>query len=119
MMGPYAPHYWTLIFCNVGVLQLFWFKKVRTSATWMFVTSFLVNLGMWLERFIIIPVSLHRDFLPSSWGMYHGDGWEWATLLGTFGQFLVFFLLFLRALPVISISELRELIHKSKREGET
>src|SRR6185295_1463879 len=70
--GPYAPMYFGLLFCNVGVIQLLWFRRVRTNVVLLFVISLLVNVGMWLERYIIVVTSLHRDFLPSSWGMYAG-----------------------------------------------
>ena len=73
MTGPYAPVYWALILCNVVVPQVLWFKRVRTSVPALFVISLIVNVGMWLERFVIIVTSLHRDFLPSSWGMYRAD----------------------------------------------
>jgi len=115
-LGPYAVHYWTLIFCNVISIQTLWFKRVRTSPWILFGLSFVVNVGMWMERFIIIIVSLHRDFIPANWGMYHGNGWDWATYIGTMGQFLFLFFLFIRALPVISISELRELVQKKNTE---
>jgi Ni/Fe-hydrogenase subunit HybB-like protein len=118
-LGPYATHYWTLIFCNAISIQLLWFKKIRTSPWILFGLSFVVNIGMWMERFIIIIVSLHRDFIPANWGMYHGNGWDWATFIGTMGQFLFFFFLFIRALPVIAISELRELVYKQNSKKET
>jgi molybdopterin-containing oxidoreductase family membrane subunit len=70
---------------------------------------------MWGERFVIVIISLHRDFLPSSWGMYYPTRWDWAVLLGTIGFFLFCFILFARLLPVISISEMRELVHSSHK----
>src|SRR5205823_3695367 len=83
--GPYHFHYAALILCNVIAPQALWFRPVRTSAVWLWVVSMFVNVGMWLERFIIVVTSLHRDFLPSSWGIYHGTIWDWAIFLGTLG----------------------------------
>ena len=72
MTGPYAVMYWALIFCNGIVPQFLWIKKIRLNAAILFVISLIVNVGMWLERYVIIVTSLHRDFLPSSWGLYTG-----------------------------------------------
>jgi molybdopterin-containing oxidoreductase family membrane subunit len=112
MSGPYAPYYWALIACNIAIPQLFWFRKARTSIPALFVIAFVVNLGMWLERFVIVVTSLHRDFMPSAWGMYAPTRWDWATLLGSLGLFLALFFLFVRFLPVISIFEMRSLLEE-------
>ena len=117
MRGPYAPVYWTVIFCNVAVPQLMWWKKVRLSALTLFAISIIVNIGMWLERFMIIVTSLHRDFLPSSWDVFYPTFWDFATLFGSLGAFGWLFLMFVRFLPAISISEMRKLALE-KREGE-
>jgi molybdopterin-containing oxidoreductase family membrane subunit len=118
MTGPYAPQYWALIFCNVVAPQVLWFKKVRMSVPTLFVISIIVNVGMWLERFIIIVTSLHRDFLPSSWGMFRPTIWDWSTYVGTIGLFLTLFFLFVRLLPVISIFEMRTIVPEAKvQEG--
>jgi molybdopterin-containing oxidoreductase family membrane subunit len=111
-VGPYWFTYYILIFCNVITPQFLWFRAIRRSVTGLFVISFIVQIGMWLERFVIIITSLHRDFLPSSWGMYVPTRWDWATLLGSIGFFTFCFLLFVRILPAISISEMRELVHE-------
>ncbi len=105
--GPYAVAVWTMFSCNVFAPQLFWFKKVRRSIPAMFVISIVVNIGMWFERFNIIVTSLHRDFLPSSWGMFHPTIIDILTFAGSVGFFLTMFLLFLRFLPVIAISEVK------------
>jgi Ni/Fe-hydrogenase subunit HybB-like protein len=118
MFGPYAPIYWLLIFCNVIVPQVVWFKKVRTNPGALFVIALLVNIGMWTERFVIVITSLHRDFLPSSWGIYNPTAWDWMTLLGSFGLFLSLLFLFLRVLPAISISEMRTLVRERKEPAE-
>ncbi|MCA9205174.1 MAG: polysulfide reductase NrfD, partial [Planctomycetales bacterium] len=110
--GPYAGLYWLLIFCNCLAPQLLWFKAVRRLPVILFVLSLVINVGMWLERFIICVVSLHRDHLPSSWDMYYPTFWDWAFYLGTIGLFLTLLLLFIRLLPVISISEMRELVEE-------
>jgi Ni/Fe-hydrogenase subunit HybB-like protein len=109
-VGPYAPLYWALIACNVILPQMLWSKRIRTSVGWLFVLSIVVNIGMWLERFIIVVTSLHRDFLPSSWGMYYPTGYDWATFLGTIGLFLALLFLFIRFLPMIAIFEMRTLV---------
>jgi len=114
MTGPYAPVYWSLIFCNVIVPQALWFKRVRTHVPTLFVISLIVNVGMWLERFVIVVTSLHRDFLPSAWGMYSPTIWDWATYVGTIGLFLMLLFLFLRFLPMISIFEMRSILPEAK-----
>jgi len=106
-LGPYRWHWYALIFCNVIAPQILWIKRVRDSVPMLFVISLVVSVGMWLERFIIIVTSLHRDFLPSSWDMYEGSRWDWGTFIGTFGLFLTLFFLFIRFLPSISIFEMR------------
>ena len=73
-----------------------------------------MNIGMWLERFVIVVTSLHRDFLPSSWGMYFPTVWDWATYIGTIGFFMFLIFLFVRVLPSISIFEVREVVHHEK-----
>jgi Ni/Fe-hydrogenase subunit HybB-like protein len=109
MGGPYAPLYWFLITCNGIVPQLLWMKTFRTKAIPLFIVCMFVNVGMWLERFIIIPTSLHRDFMPSSWGMYFPSIWDWTTFAGTIGLFLTLFYLFVRVLPMIAIFEVKTL----------
>ena len=110
VFGPYWKMYWMLILCNGLAPQMMWFRPIRTSATGLFITAMFVNVGMWLERVVIIPESLSRDFLPSSWGMYHGTVWDWAMFLGSIGLFIFLLFLFVRVLPMISIFEMRTLI---------
>jgi Ni/Fe-hydrogenase subunit HybB-like protein len=110
MTGPYAPMYWALIFCNVLAPNTLWIKNLRTNVAYLFVISLVVSVGMWLERYVIIVTSLHRDFLPSSWGTYHGTFYDWSTFIGTIGLFLTLLFLFLRILPAISIFEMRTLL---------
>jgi Ni/Fe-hydrogenase subunit HybB-like protein len=116
--GPYWKMYWMLILCNGLAPQLMWIKRCRTSAGWLFFTAMFVNVGMWLERFVIIPVSLHRDFLPSSWGMYHGTRWDWAMYIGSIGLFFFLLFLFLRFLPMISIFEMRTMLPEAQAHSE-
>jgi molybdopterin-containing oxidoreductase family membrane subunit len=117
MTGPYAPYYWTLLLCNLVVPQLLWSKQVRSSPLLLFVVAMFVNVGMWLERYIIVVTSLHRDYLPSSWDMYSGTIWDWATFIGTLGLFATAMFLFIRVLPMISIFEVRTLVTKPARKG--
>ncbi|MFZ3217768.1 MAG: NrfD/PsrC family molybdoenzyme membrane anchor subunit [Candidatus Acidiferrales bacterium] len=117
MTGPYAFFYWLLISCNIVIPQLMWSRKVRNSVGALFVIALIVNVGMWLERFVIVVISLHRDFLPSSWGMYYPTRWDWATFVGTIGLFLTLLFLFIRFLPVISIYEMRGLVEETNEEA--
>lgn len=105
--GPYWWAYWTMISCNVICPQLFWFKRIRTSMLAVFIISIFVNIGMWFERFVIVVTSLHRDFLPSNWGYYSPTFVDILTFVGTFGLFLTLFLLFIRFLPMVAISEVK------------
>jgi molybdopterin-containing oxidoreductase family membrane subunit len=118
MTGPYGWIYWTLLFCNLLTPQLMWFRRFRTRVGWLFAVAMVVNVGMWLERFVIVVTSLHRDFLPSSWGMYSPTFWDWATFVGTLGLFLTLFFLFIRFLPAISIFEMRTILPGARLEGE-
>ena len=110
LTGPYAPLFWSLLVCNILVPQLLWSERVKASVPALFVISILVNIGMWLERFIIVVTSLHRDFLPSAWGMYSPTGVDWGLLIGSIGLFLSLLFLFIRFLPMISIFEMRTLL---------
>ena len=116
MFGPYAPAWWLLMGCNVLVPQALWFKIIRTNPAILFVIALLVNVGMWTERYVIVVTSLHRDFMPSAWGMFHGTRWDWMTLIGSFGLFLSLLFLFFRLLPAISISEMRKLVSEKAEE---
>jgi Ni/Fe-hydrogenase subunit HybB-like protein len=120
MTGPYAATYWALIACNVVIPQGLWFQRVRTDPRLLFLIAMSVNVGMWLERYVIVVTSLHRDFLPSSWGMYGGTIWDWTLYFGSIGLFLTLFLLFIRFLPMISIFEMRTMLPEADvQEGET
>jgi molybdopterin-containing oxidoreductase family membrane subunit len=118
MTGPYAWSYWSLIGINAGMIQLLWFQKVRANVKLLFVLSLFVSVGMWLERFVIIVTSLHRDFLPSSWGMYYPTRWDFLTFIGTIGLFLTLFFLFMRFVPMIAMFEVRTLLPQAKVKSE-
>ena len=118
MTGPYAVFYWSLIAINAVMIQLFWFRRVRDNVALLFVLSLFVNVGMWLERFIIIVTSLHRDFLPSSWDMYAPTRWDFGMFAGTIGLFLALFFLFIRFLPAIAIFEMKAILPQAKLEPE-
>ncbi len=112
MFGPYGWSYWLLILCNIAIPQLLWSRKVRGNLVLLFCISIVINVGMWLERFVIIVTSLARDFLPSSWEMYYPTIWDFGMYTGTLGLFFTLFFLFIRFLPVISIAEMQELLHE-------
>jgi len=115
--GPYAPIYWLMVFCNVVVPNVFWWKKARQSIWTLWIASILVNVGMWTERFVIIVISLHRDFLPSSWAMYYPTWVDFSILFGTLGFFGTLFLLFLRFVPSVAASEVKELRRELEHEA--
>src|ERR1700757_4925866 len=116
--GPYAPFYYALILCNILTPQLLWFKKVRRNIAALFVMSLIINTGMWLERFVIVVISLTRDFMPSAWGRYSATVWDYLTFVGTLGLFTMLIFLFVRGLPAIAISEMRELVHEDSHSVE-
>ena len=112
--GPYKHMYWALLFCNLVGPQALWFRKVRRNVPALFVVAMIVSVGMWLERYIIVVVSLSRDFLPSSWGLYSGTIFDWMTYIGSIGLFIALLFLFIRILPMISIFEMRALLPEAK-----
>jgi molybdopterin-containing oxidoreductase family membrane subunit len=118
MFGPMGWSYWVLITCNIALPQLMWFRSVRTSPGKMFIMSFIVNSGMWFERFVIVVTSLTRDFLPSSWGTFKATRWDYATFIGTWGLFTTLFFLFIRFLPMVPMSEIRMMLPQAKVKHE-
>src|SRR5258707_10541547 len=112
--GPYSHYYWMLVLCNIILPQSLWFNKIRSTPWMLFIVACIVNTGMWLERFVIVVMSLQRDFLPSSCGMYWFTKWDVMILLGTMGFFTLLFFLFIRVMPAISIFEIRTLLPQSK-----
>ena len=118
MGGPSAWSYWALILCNFIAIQPLWSRKVRSSPAALFVVSMFVNVGMWLERFVIVVTSLQHDFMPSSWAMYYPTIWDVLTFVGTMGLFTTLLFLFIRFLPMISIFEMRTLVPEAEmKEG--
>jgi molybdopterin-containing oxidoreductase family membrane subunit len=112
--GPYALSYYSLLFFNLVVPQVLWFKKIRNNTFWLFMVSLDVLVGMWLERFVIVVVSLSRDFLNSSFGQYYPTQFDWAIFIGTLGFFAACMFLFMRLLPAVSISELKVLLPQAE-----
>jgi molybdopterin-containing oxidoreductase family membrane subunit len=108
--GPYAWAFWIMVFCNVVVPQIFWSKKLRSHIAVMFVASILINIGMWFERYVIIVSSLSQDFLPSSWQYFKPTIYDIGMLIGSFGIFLTLFLLFVRFLPMVAMSEVKAVL---------
>jgi Ni/Fe-hydrogenase subunit HybB-like protein len=108
--GYYRYAYWALISINVGFVNILWFPKVRKNSIALFFISGVVLVAMWLERFVIVVISLSKDYMVSAWGTYVPTRWDWATYIGTIGFFLFAFLLFIRVLPMISIFEMRDLL---------
>jgi len=107
--GPFHSVYWLMLFCNVVIPQFFWFKRARTSIAWMWIASILINIGMWCERFIIIVTSIQQDFLPSSWDAYSPTWVDWGMYIGSLCFFSTLFLLFLKFVPAVAVSEVKEL----------
>ncbi len=117
MFGPYGWSYWVLIFTNcVFPLTFLWSKRVRRSAFWLELICISVLIGMWFERYVIV-ITLSRDYVPSSWGRYAPTVWDYATMIGSLGLFLTLFFLFIRYLPMISITEMRELLPRKQGGG--
>jgi molybdopterin-containing oxidoreductase family membrane subunit len=113
--GPYWPGFAIMMAFNVVVPQLLWSRRVRTNAWLLFAIAILINVGMWTERFVIVIGALHRDYLPSSWHMFYGTAWDWATLAGTLALFGLLFLLFVRFLPLMSMAEERKLLREAQK----
>lgn len=114
LTGPYWPAYALLLLCNAVIPQLLWWKKFRTNVVVLWIISIVINIGMWLERFVIIVTSLHRDYLPSSWGMFIPTKWDLGTYFGSIGLFFALLFLFIRFLPMISIFETRQLMAETE-----
>lgn len=112
LFGPYGWSYWTLIFCNFVAPQVLWYRPWRLNPYILFVVCVIVLIGMWFERYVIV-ITLTREYMPSMWGRYSPTMWDWMLYIGTFGIFFTFFMLFVRYVPMISITEMRELLPKS------
>jgi molybdopterin-containing oxidoreductase family membrane subunit len=110
--GPYRYVYYLMLFCNIVVPQSFWWRRARRSVVWMWIASLLINVGMWCERFVIVVTSLHQDFIPSNWAMYYPTWVDFSLLIGTICFFGTLFLLFLKFVPAVAITEVKELRHE-------
>jgi molybdopterin-containing oxidoreductase family membrane subunit len=117
LFGPSAWAYYALLFCNALAIQPLWFKRVRQSIPALLIISAIVSVGMWLERYVIIVISLERDFLPSSWAQYNPTFWDWSLYLGTFGLFFTLLFLFIRILPMINIFEMRLMLNQERQRA--
>src|SRR5216684_2873850 len=115
---PYIPIFWLMVFCNVVVPSVFWSKWGRTNVYVMWIAAIFINIGMWCERFVIVVISLHRDYLPSSWALYKPTWVDLSLLTGTICFFALLFLLFLKFLPAVAVQEVKELRHELHREHE-
>ena len=114
MFGPYGYMYWLLILCNFIVPQLLWVKKYRDNLFVIFIICMFINVGMWLERFVIIVMSLNRDFLPASWRMYYPTVFDFTMFFGTIGLFLMLMFLFVRFVPMIAAFEVKTMLPEAK-----
>jgi Ni/Fe-hydrogenase subunit HybB-like protein len=117
VFGPYQWVWLSLILCNVLAIQPLWIRRVRLNPVALWVISMFVNFGMWFERFVIIPMSLHRDFLPSSWDMYQPTFWDFSTFFGSIGLFLALMFLFVRVLPALAMFEIKTMVPEARVRG--
>ncbi|MCP4744541.1 MAG: polysulfide reductase NrfD [Desulfobacteraceae bacterium] len=115
--GDYAPEYWIMVICNTIIPLLFLFKKVRTHLRLMFVISIIVNIGMWYERFVIIIGSVAHDFIPHAWGLYRPTAVEFGIMIGSFCLFFLLFALFIKHLPSVSMTKMKESVHHGGHHG--
>lgn len=115
--GAYAWVYWSTWVCNVLAVQILWWPRMRRSQPVLLAVAALILIGMWLERFMLIVTSLYQGVVPSSWGMFHPTFWDFATLAGSIGLFMLLLLLFVRWLPVLSMHELRKLAHEREADS--
>ncbi|HAY13518.1 MAG TPA: polysulfide reductase NrfD [Fimbriimonadaceae bacterium] len=117
LQAPYSWAFWLLILFNGIIPQILWIPKMRQNLTVLMLVSASVSIGMWFERYVIIPISLTRDYLPSSYGYYTPTGWDFAMFFGSMGLFVFLLLLFIRFLPMINIFEIKELKHQLDHEA--
>jgi molybdopterin-containing oxidoreductase family membrane subunit len=108
--GSYAPMFWALLLCNVAIPQAFWFGGVRRSIVGVFIIAVIINIGMWLERILIIWNTLSHDYMPSMWRLFLPTVWDWITTFGSLGLFALMYLVFVRFIPVVSMHEVRRLV---------
>lgn len=111
-LGPYAVLYWLMLFCNVAAPQALWFRKVRRSGWALWTVAVLIQVGMWVERFVLIVTSEHQDYLPSSWDIYTPSVVDGAIFFGSVGFFMLLLIGMMRVIPWVSIAETKELQHE-------
>jgi Ni/Fe-hydrogenase subunit HybB-like protein len=116
-LGHYSLEFWIMVVCNTVVPLLFFFRKMRRSIPWLFTISILINIGMWYERFVIIIGGSAHDYMPNAWGLYSPSLIEYGILMGSFSMFFFLFLLFVKHLPSVSITELKEGVHQGGSHG--
>lgn len=114
--GPYAPVWWSMIFCNVVVAQLLWFKRIRRNPLAIFTLAVIANIGMWLERFQILFTSTHADYMPSAWDTIWPTSWDWVVYAGSLGLFAFLLLIFVRVAPLVSMHDMRVEIYRGRRD---
>ena len=114
--GPYAPVWWSMLFCNVVLVQFLWSRRVRRSAPALLVLAITSNIGMWLERMQIVFTSTHQDYVPAAWDDNWPTAWDWVVYLGSIGLFTFLLMLFIRVAPLISLHDMRSLLHKRESE---
>lgn len=117
MFGYYKVPFWIMVVCNTMIPLLLFFKKIRTNIAWLFTISIFVNIGMWYERFIIIVTSVGHDFIPHAWGLYAPTAIEFGIMVGSFSLFFMLFVLFVKHMPSMSMTELKETVHEGGDHG--
>jgi Ni/Fe-hydrogenase subunit HybB-like protein len=118
LFGPFASLYWTIVACNVGAIQLLWFRRVRQCLPLLFCIAIGANVGIWLDHYVMVTTSLDQDYLPSAWGQFSGTFWDWATLVGSLGLFFTLFLMLTRLFPALSMHELGKQMRAEAKDGE-
>jgi len=116
-VGDYSLQFWIMVICNTVIPLLFFFKQIRTTIAWLFGISIMVNIGMWFERFVIIIGSVAHDFIPHAWGLYTPTAIEFGIMLGSFSLFFFLFILFVKHLPSVSMTEIKETATAGENHG--
>src|SRR5919202_6024430 len=114
--GAYAPLYYVMLFCNVLASQILWWRWARRNLVVLFVVTILINIGMWLERILIIWNTLSHGHLPSMWYLFYPTFWDWATLGCSIGFFAFLFYGFVRIFPAVAMHDLTKNLHAEKQE---
>ena len=115
--GDYRIGFWIMAICNTVIPLLFFFRRIRRSIPWLIAISLLVNLGMWFERYVIIITSVAHDFIPHAWGLYSITAVEFGIMIGSFCLFFFLFFLFIKHLPSVSMTEMKEILHQGENHA--